>query len=75
MDQLSKIDYMIETLYLAKDEVEYAQKYNLKKENDETMGRNFYSCSNFGYGHRIPNGTINQRIIKNGIKTRGAGCK
>ena len=31
MDQLSKIDYMIKTLYLAKDEIEYAQKYNLKK--------------------------------------------
>lgn len=64
MDQLSKIDYMIKTLYLAKDEVEYAQKYNLKKENDETMGRNFYSYSNFGYGHRMPNGTVIRESLK-----------
>lgn len=46
MDQLSKIYYMVKTLYLAKEEIEYAQKYNLKKENDETIGRDFYSYSN-----------------------------
>jgi hypothetical protein len=46
MDQLNKIDYMIKTLYLAKDEIKYAQEYNLRKGNDETMGRDFYS----GYG-------------------------
>lgn len=44
--------------------VHYAQKYNLKKENDETMGRDFYSYSNFGYGHRIPNGTIIRESLK-----------
>lgn len=41
MDQLNKIDYMINSLYLAKDEIEYVQEYNLRKGNDETMGRNF----------------------------------
>lgn len=55
---------MIKTLYLAKDEIEYAQKYNLKKENDRTMGRDFYSYSNFGYDHRMPNGTIIRESLK-----------
>lgn len=64
MDQLNKIDYMIKTLYLAKDEIEYAQKYNLKKENEETMGCDFYSYSNFGYGHRMPNGTVIKESLK-----------
>lgn len=55
---------MIKTLYFAKDEIEYAQKYNLKKENDRTMGRDFYSYSNFGYDHRMPNGTIIRESLK-----------
>jgi hypothetical protein len=62
MDQLNKIDYMIESLYLAKDEIKYAQEYNLRKENDETMGRDFYS--NYGYNHRTPNGTIIRESLK-----------
>ena len=37
MDQLNKIDYMIKSLYLAKDEINYAQEYNLRKGNDEMM--------------------------------------
>lgn len=64
MDQLSKIDYMIKTLYLAKDEIKYAQEYNLRKENDETMGCDFYSYSNFGHDHRIPNGTVIRESLK-----------
>lgn len=64
MDQLNKIDYMIESLYLAKDEIKYAQEYNLRKGNDEMMGHDFYS----GYGY-------NHRVTENGIKTRSAGCK
>lgn len=62
MDQLNKIDYMIKTLYLAKDEIKYAQEYNLRKENDETMGRDFYSS--YGYNHRTPNGTIIRESLK-----------
>lgn len=54
---------MIKTLYLAKDEIEYTQKY-FKKENDETMGHDFYSYSNFGYGHRMPNGTVIRELLK-----------
>ena len=62
MDQLNKIDYMIKTLYLAKDEIKYAQEYNLRKGNDNTMGRDFYS--GYGYNHRTPNGTIIRESLK-----------
>lgn len=62
MDQLNKIDYMIKTLYLAKDEIKYAQGYNLQKENDEIMGCDFYS--GYGYNHRTPNGTIIRESLK-----------
>lgn len=62
MDQLNKIDYMIESLYLAKDEIKYAQEYNLRKENDETMGSDFYS--GYGYNHRTPNGTIIRESLR-----------
>lgn len=62
MDQLNKIDYMIKSLYLAKDEIKYAQGYNLRKENDETMGRDFYS--EYGYSHRTPNGTIIRESLR-----------
>lgn len=62
MDQLNKIDYMIKSLYLAKDEIKYAQEYNLRKGNDETMGRDFYS--GYGYNHRTPNGTIIRESLK-----------
>lgn len=62
MNQLNKIDYMIKSLYLAKDEIKYAQEYNLRKGNDETMGRDFYS--GYGYNHRTPNGTIIRESLK-----------
>ena len=62
MDQLNKIDYMIESLYLAKDEIKYAQEYNLRKENDNIMRRDFYS--GYGYNHRTPNGTIIRESLK-----------
>lgn len=62
MDQLNKIDYTIKTLYLAKDEIKYAQEYNLRKGNDETMGRDFYS--GYGYNHRTPNGTIIRESLR-----------
>lgn len=62
MDQLNKIDYMIESLYLAKDEIKHAQEYNLQKANDKIMGRDFYS--GYGYNHRTPNGTIIRESLK-----------
>lgn len=62
MDQLNKIDYMIKSLYLAKDEIKYAQEYNLRKGNDKIMGHDFYS--GYGYNHRTPNGTIIRESMK-----------
>ena len=55
---------MIKSLYLAKDEIKYAQEYNLRKENDENMGCDFYLCSGYGYNHRTPNGTIIRESLK-----------
>ena len=62
MDQIDKIDYMIKSLYIAKDEIEYARAYNLRKKSDESFGHDFYS----GYGrtHRIPNGTTIRESLK-----------
>lgn len=65
---------MIKILYLAKDEIEYAQEYNLRKGNDETMWRYFF-YSGYGYNHRTPNGTIIRESLKNGVKNCSAGCK
>ena len=62
MDQLNKIDYMINSLYLAKDEIKYAQEYNLRKGNDEITGCDFYL--NYGCDHRTPNGTIIRESLR-----------
>lgn len=53
---------LVKSLYLAKDEIKYAQEYNLRKGNDETTGRDFYS--GYGYNHRTPNGTIIRESLK-----------
>ena len=62
MNQIDKIDYMIKSLNIAKDEIEYAQAYNLRKMTDESFGHDFYS----GYGgtHRLPNGTTIRESLK-----------
>lgn len=53
---------LVKSLYLAKDEIKYAQEYNLKKENDNTIGCDFYSS--YGYNHRTPNGTIIRESLR-----------
>ena len=53
---------LVKSLYLAKDEIKYAQEYNLRKGNDEMMGRDCYS--GYGYNHRTPNGTIIRESLK-----------
>lgn len=53
---------LVKSLYLAKDEIKYAQEYNLRKGNDETTGRDFYS--GYGYNHRTPNGTIIRESLR-----------
>lgn len=62
MDRLDKIDYMIKSLYIAKDEIEYAQAYNLQKTTDENFGRDFYS--RYGRTHRPPCGTTIREALK-----------
>lgn len=53
---------LVKSLYLAKDEIKYAQEYNLRKGNDETMGRDFYSS--YVDNHRTPNGTIIRESLR-----------
>ena len=64
MNQLNKIGYMIKSLNLAKDEIKCAQEYNLRKENDKNIGRDFYSCSGYRYDHRTPNGTVIRESLR-----------
>lgn len=62
MDQLDKIDYMIKSLYVAKDEIEYARAYYLRKSTDKSFGNDFYS--RYGRTHRLPNGTTIRESLK-----------
>ena len=55
MTQLDKINYIIQSLHVAKDEIEYARVYYLRKNTDKDFDRDF--CNGFGATHRIPNGT------------------
>lgn len=57
MNQIEKIDYMIKSLEIAKDEIEYAQLYNQKKIE---QGDNCY----YGLLHRSPNGTIMRESLR-----------
>ena len=60
--QLEKIDYMIKSLQLAKDEVEYAQAYYLRKSTDKSFNEDFYD--GFGEDHRVPNGTTIRESLR-----------
>lgn len=62
MTQLDKIQYMIDSLYLAKNEIEYAQAYYLRKRTDKSFNYDFYD--GFGAEHRIPNGTIIRESLR-----------
>lgn len=55
-----KIDYMIQSLQLAKDEIEYAKEYLTGRENDNE----FFGWGHKGYGSRNPNGTIIRESLK-----------
>ena len=56
MTTVEQIDYMIQSLKLAKDEIEYAEEY--KKE--EKTHKNDWEFSN----KRVPNGTIIRESLK-----------
>ena len=60
MNVKEQIDYMIQSLQLAKSEIEYAEKYMKTKEKD----KDFYLWSHMGYDARQPNGTIIRESLK-----------
>ena len=60
MTTVEQIDYMIQSLQVAKDEIEYAEKYINEKNSD----KEFYQYGHFGHGNRIPNGTVIRESLK-----------
>jgi hypothetical protein len=60
MNAKEQIDYMINSLQLAKAEIEYAEKYMSNKEKD----KDFYYWGHAGHGARTPNGTIIRESLK-----------
>ena len=55
-----KIDYMIQSLQLAKEEIAYTKEYMDKREKDDK----FYQYGHMGYDNRNPNGTIIRESLK-----------
>lgn len=60
MNVKEQIDYMVQSLQLAKSEIEYAEKYISTKNKD----KDFYSYGHMGYDARQPNGTIIRESLK-----------
>ena len=60
MTTVEQIDYMIQSLQVAKDEIEYAEKYIGEKNSD----KEFYQYGHFGYANRTPNGTVIRESLK-----------
>lgn len=60
MNVKEQIDYMIQSLQLAKSEIEYAEKYMETKKKD----KDFYNWNHMGYDARQPNGTIIRESLK-----------
>lgn len=61
MNVKEQIDYMIQSLQLAKSEIEYAEKYISTKKKE---GNDFYQYGHMGYDGRHPNGTIIRESLK-----------
>lgn len=66
MDQKEKIKFMISSLQVALDELEYAEKYEreynrLKAEEEKTGKWNWYELG----AYRTPNGTLIREALKN----------
>ena len=61
MNQIEKIDHMIKSLEVVKDEIEYAKRWGRKKSEH---GNNFYSYSGYGNTHRRPSGTIMRESLR-----------
>ena len=60
MNVKEQSDYMIQSLQLAKSEIEYAEKYMDTKKRD----KDFYQWNHMGYNARQPNGTIIRESLK-----------
>ena len=60
MTTVEQIDYMIQSLQVAKDEIEYAEKYMKEKNSD----KEFYQYGHFGHDNRTPNGTVIRESLK-----------
>lgn len=58
MNNVEKIDYMIQSLELAKEEIEYYEWYK----NEENISK--YSYSSMLFGKRNPNGTVIRESLK-----------
>lgn len=61
MNVKEQIDYMIQSLQLAKSEIEYAERYMKTKQKE---GENFYEWGHMGEEERFPNGTIIRESLK-----------
>lgn len=55
-----QIDYMILSLQIAKDEIDYAEEYIEKQKYDKDL----YSYGHMGYSKRSPNGTLIRESLK-----------
>lgn len=60
MTTKEQIDYMIQSLQIAKDEIEYAEWYKTESDKDE----HFHWYAHAGYEKRRPNGTIIREALK-----------
>ena len=60
MTTVEQIDYMIQSLLVAKDEIKYAEKYMEEKNSD----KEFYQYGYLGYDNRTPNGTVIRESLK-----------
>ena len=60
MTNEQKIDYMIQSLQLAKEEIEYAKRCTDGESKDDL----YYCYTHPGYGLRLPNGTIIRESLK-----------
>lgn len=60
MTTVEQINYMIQSLQVAKDEIEYAE-WCIKEKNTD---KDFWNYGHSGYDKRTPNGTIIRESLK-----------
>lgn len=60
-----QIDFMINSLMIAKEELQYAREFKRHKDQDRKDGKGYYNS--YAYNHRAPNPTL----IRENLKTVG----